>query len=269
MKACLSHASPSRLVRLGMQALVGAAFALGVFGAAPARADESPSATSTTERVQITDPYIELRTGPGRGYPVFFVAARAEWVRIELRFTDWYKVSTESGKEGWVHRRQLDSTLTEAGSAKTFRDIALDDYLQRRVELGAAWGRFKSEPMLKLWSSYRLSDTLSMEGTIGQVQGLFSGTDFWHVNLQVEPWSDQRWSPYFGIGVGKFKNIPNGSLVGAIVTDAKLAHAGIGLRYHLSERFVLRADYALYTAFVADSRSTEYRAFTAGLSFFF
>ena len=107
------------------------------------------------------------------------------------------------------------------------------------------------------------------EGTIGQVQGLFSGTDFWHVNVQVEPWSDQRWSPFFGIGVGKFKNIPNRSLVGARVTDAKLATAGIGLRYHLSERFVLRADYSLYTAFVADTRSTEYRAFTAGLSFFF
>jgi len=32
---------------------------------------------------------------------------------------------------------------------------------------------------------------------------------------------------------------------------------------------VLRADYTLYTAFVADTRSFEYRAISAGLSFFF
>jgi hypothetical protein len=32
---------------------------------------------------------------------------------------------------------------------------------------------------------------------------------------------------------------------------------------------MLRADYAIYTAFVSDARSTEYRAVTAGLSFFF
>ena len=28
------------------------------------------------ERVQVTDPFVELRTGPGRGFPVFFVAAK-------------------------------------------------------------------------------------------------------------------------------------------------------------------------------------------------
>lgn len=231
----------------------------------PARAADEPA----TERVQITDPYIELHTGPGRGYPVFFVAARQEWITIELRFTDWYKVRTEGGKLGWVHRRQLETTLTEAGGSKSFRDLALDDYLSRRVQLGAAIGRFEREPMLKFWTSYKLSDTLSIEGTIGQVQGTFSGTDFWHLNLISEPWSDRRLSPFFGIGVGKFKNIPNLSLVSATPTDANLSNVTIGARYYLSERFVLRADWSLYTAFVADQRSTEYRAITAGLSFFF
>ena len=41
------------------------------------------------------------------------------------------------------------------------------------------------------------------------------------------------------------------------------------MRYYLTDRFVLRADYSLYTAFVSDQRTTEYRAWTAGLSFFF
>ena len=234
-------------------------------GVAPVRAADEVVA----ERLQVTDPYLELRTGPGRGYPIFFVAARAEWVTIELRFTDWFKVRTEGGKVGWVHRRQLETTLTDAGGKKTFRDIVLDDYLTRRVQLGAAWGRFKSEPMLKLWTSYKLSDTLSVEGTIGQVQGLFSGTDFWHINLHSEPWSDRRLSPFFGIGVGKFRNFPNLSLVGASITDAKLANATVGARYHLTDRFVLRADYSLYTAFIADTRSSEFKAVTVGLSFFF
>jgi hypothetical protein len=233
-------------------------------GLASARADGLQ-----VERVQVTDPYIELHTGPGRGYPVFFVAAKSEWIQIELRFTDWYKVRTAGDKIGWVHRRQLETTLTEAGASKTFRDLVLDDYLGRRVQMGAAWGRFNSQPMLKMWASAKLSDTLGIEGDVGQVQGTYSGSDFWHVNLVAEPWSDQRLSPFFAVGFGKFKDFPIQSLIGALPTHAKLANAGIGVRYHLTDRFVLRADYSIYTAFVADTRSSEYRAFTAGLSFFF
>lgn len=254
--------------RSGAPWRAAAVFCLAVAAVAmhvPARAADADQ----VENVQVTDPYIELRTGPGRGYPIHFVAARSEWIAITLRHTDWYKVRTAGGKVGWVHRDQLETTLTEAGGAKTFRDVLVDDYLRRRVELGASWGKFKSEPMLKLWTGYRLSDTISVEGSLGQVQGLFSGTDFWHANLQIEPWSDKRLSPLFAIGFGKFKNIPNTSLVSAIPTDAKLANASIGLRYYLTDRFVARIDYTLYTAFVADTRSLEFRAVTAGLSFFF
>jgi len=222
-----------------------------------------------SELVQIADPYIELRTGPGRGYPIFFVAPRNEWVEIELRHTDWFRIRTEDDKVGWVSRQQLESTLTAAGGTKTFRDVLLDDYLTRRVQLGASWGHFKSEPMLKIWTNYRLSDTLSIEGTFGQVQGVFSGTNLWHLDLMIEPWSDKRLSPFFAVGLGKFKNFPNLSLIGATTTDAKLGAARLGARYYISERFVLSADYAFYTAFLNDQRSAEYRAWTAELSFFF
>ena len=221
------------------------------------------------ERVQVTDPYIELHTFPGRGYPIFFVAARGEWIAIELRHTDWFKVRTAGGKEGWVTRSQLQSTLAENGLQQQFADVAYDDYLARRVELGAGYGRFHQEPMIKFWLSYRLSDTLSIESTLGQVQGVFSGTTLWHVNLQAEPWSDQRFSPFAGIGIGQFKNIPNQSLVNFQPTNARLADAIVGARYHLTDRFMIRVDYAIYTAFVSDQRSLEYRAATAGLSFFF
>ncbi len=235
------------------------------FGVAPASAEES-----TAERLQVTDPYIELRTGPGRGFPVFFVAPRQQWIAVELRRTDWYRVRTEDGKVGWVHRQQLETTLTEAGSAKTFRDIVVvDDYLKQRVQFGAAWGQFDSEPMLKIYASAKLSDTLTFEATTAQVQGTFSGTDFWHLNLMAEPWSDQRASPFFAAGMGRFRNIPNASLVSALTTDAKLSNATFGLRYYLTDRFILRGDYSIYTAFVGDTRSIEYRAVTFGISFFF
>jgi hypothetical protein len=233
---------------------------------APARAAD---AVTMVERLQVAEPFLELHTGPGRGYPVFFVVERQQWVVVELRRTDWFRVRAEGGQVGWVPRPRLEATLTEAGGTKTFRDLVVDDYLARRLEFGGAIGRFKTEPMLKLWLQARLGDTVGVELAVGQVQGLYSGTDFWHVGLTSEPWSDRRLSPFLSVGLGKFANSPNNSLIDAVPTNAKLGHATFGLRWHATERFTARLDWSLYTAFVSDARSTEYRAVTAGIGFFF
>ena len=45
-----------------------------------------------------------MRTGPGRGYPIFHVIDRGESVDIIMQRTDWYQVRAENGKEGWVDR---------------------------------------------------------------------------------------------------------------------------------------------------------------------
>ncbi|HEX4586223.1 MAG TPA: SH3 domain-containing protein [Burkholderiaceae bacterium] len=223
------------------------------------------------EKVEVTDPYIELHTGPGRGYPVFHVAARHEWIEIELRHTDWYKVRTEDGKEGWVTQEQLETTLTQIGTRTVLGDVGVQDYLRRRLEFGAAYGHFKSEPMLKVWTSYNFTDTLAVEATGGQVQGTFSGTDLWYVNLLVEPFSDWRQvpSPYVGVGIGRLNNFPNASLVGPATSNSRLADATVGLRYHLGRRFLARLDYTQYLAYIADNRTDQYRAVTIGFGFFF
>jgi len=228
-----------------------------------------PVTAHAQEKLKITDPYVELRTGPGRGYPVTHVAERDEWIEVLSSRTDWYKVRTEKGFEGWVVREQLASTLTEAGTTKAFRDVLFDDWLRRRLEMGAGWGIFDGEPMVKLWTAYRFADALSIEATIGQVQGTFAGTELWQVNLNVEPWSDRRLSPFFGVGLGRFHNFPNLSLVNATETTANLATASVGVRWYIGDRFVAKADYSIYTAYISDAGSTDYRAASLGIAFFF
>lgn len=251
-------------LRRGAMAL-GAVLAFGL----PLAASAQAPAAAQAERLAVADAFLELHSGPGRGYPVFFVVERGASVVIELRRTDWFRVRADGGQVGWVPRAQLERTLTEAGIGKSFRDTLLDDYLRRRVEFGGGGGRFGGEPMLKLWLGVRLASPISIELAGGQVQGTFSGSDFWHLGLVAEPWHDQRWSPFVSVGLGAFRNTPNRSLVDAAGVNAKLAQASAGVRWYITERFVARADTTLYTAFVADNRSIEYRALSLGLAFFF
>ena len=50
--------------------------------------------------VAVADPYLELHTGPGRGYPVYRVVPRGERVEILYRRTDWFRVRDEQDREG-------------------------------------------------------------------------------------------------------------------------------------------------------------------------
>ena len=229
----------------------------------PAHADQ------TYQRVQVVDPYIELRTGPGRGYPIFYVGERGEWLELLLRKTDWFKVRLEQGKEGWVNRTQLENTLTEAGVTKTFRDVLLDDYFSRRLEFGMITGSMEDDTMLGVRLGYRFSDALSAEATYAQVQGVFAGSTLYHVNLQSQPYPQWRLAPFFTIGAGKFNNIPKVTLVSAITTDSWATNAGLGVRYYITRRFMARADMTNYIVFIGDNRTDSYMAYTAGFSFFF
>jgi hypothetical protein len=232
----------------------------------------TPAALPRPDRVQVLEPFIEMRTGPGRGYPVFHVVERAAWIVIELRRTDWYRVrvdGVQNAAVGWVQREQLEATLTDAGAGRNFRDAVVDDYLNRRLEFGAALGRVKGQPLVKFWGAYRLGESIALQAVAGQMQGPLAGTDYWHLGLIAEPWSDRRWSPFLTVGLGRFNNQPGGSLISPSVTRAKLGHAGVGLNWHVSERLVARLDWGLNAAFVSDTRVLEFRTLSAGMAFYF
>ena len=73
--------------------------------------------------VSVADPYLEMRTGPGRGYPKFHVVDRGETVDILMRKTDWFKVRAPNGKEGWVDRNQMELTLQPSGQEFEFAAV--------------------------------------------------------------------------------------------------------------------------------------------------
>jgi len=84
--------------------------------------------------VGVADPYLELRTGPGRGYPITNVVPRGEEVTILKRRTDWFKVRGPRGREGWAHRDQIARTLTSTGTAFQTEDPGTEQFGDRRHE---------------------------------------------------------------------------------------------------------------------------------------
>lgn len=221
------------------------------------------------ERVQVAEPFIELHTGPGRGFPVFDVVKRGAWLELTVRRTDWYHARTEDGKEGWVSREDLSGTLTEAGTPKTRRDMLVDNFLARRLELGILTGEVEGETLVGLRIDYRLHDFLATEVALTQVSGAYNASRLMSVALVSQPFPAWRLSPFLQVGIGRFDDAPRRTLVDPESTQATTAIAGVGARVHLTRRVLLRMDYRNLVVMVDDDTTTAFDEWSAGLAFFF
>ncbi len=219
--------------------------------------------------VIIADPYIELHSGPGAGYPIFHVVDRGEQLTVSKRRTDWFKVLTHDGKKGWVNADQLRRTLNLDGEQTKVRIPGRGDYIERNIEVGFQLGDFDGANAISVYGAYLLSKNLSVELWGTHLSGSFSSGWMTNLNLVHQPYPDWYVSPYFALGTGLIRVDPKATLVQAEARTDQEAHVGFGLRTYLNERFLIRAEYRSYVIFTKRDSNEEADEWKAGFAFFF
>jgi hypothetical protein len=219
--------------------------------------------------LKIIDPYIELHTGPGRSFPVFYVAKRGEWVTVLRRKTDWYEVGIPAGQSGWVSREQLAGTLKKAGEPRRLRDIFFDQYLTQRLEAGMSMGLFENQSLTTIRGQYMLSHFLTGELSYAFISGDFNSSRLTSACLNGHPFNDWRYAPYFSLGVGQLEDTPRTTLLQPITSSSRVFVSGIGIRTYLTRRFIMRADFRNYVVVLDDNTTREFQELSGGFAFTF
>ena len=227
------------------------------------------AAAADEYQVVVTDPYLELHTGPGRGYPVFYVIDRGLTVTVLKRRTDWFKVRSDRGKEGWVSRGEILATLGLKGDALDLREPSRGDFASRRWEAGVLAGDFGGASVLSLYGAYAFSDSLALELTGSHVLGNFSTGVLGTASLVHTFVPEWRVSPYFTLGTGMIMTRPRTTLVQGPDRSDQIAHVGAGLRGYLTRRFMARIEYRSNVVFTSRDDNEEVDEWKAGFAFFF
>lgn len=219
--------------------------------------------------VEIADPYIELHTGAGRGYPIFHVEERGEWIEILKRKTDWFKVRTRKGKQGWVARSQLERTLTPVGENTEITDATIEQFSYHRIEAGALAGDFEGADVLTLYGGYSFTPNLSVELSVSKLFTDFTDSEMVNIGVLIHPFPGWRISPFFTVGSGIIRTNSKTTLVQEKDRTDQLAHVGAGVRVYITRRFIFRAQYKNYLIFQSADDNQEIEEWNAGLSVFF
>ncbi len=254
-----STPQPTKFLYLGLLALL----ALQLTPMGNARAAEE------LRRVAVADPYLELHTGPGRGYPIFHVVDRGESVSIVMQRTDWYLVRDERGDEGWVDREQMELTLQPDGAEMEFESATIRDFTNAKWEVGLMTGDFGGANIISLYGGYSLNPHVSIEAWGSQILGNFSNGWMGSVNVIHEAFPEWRISPFFTLGAGVVRTEPKSTIVQGQDRTDQIGHAGAGFRIYASRRFILRAEYKYYVAFTSRDDNEEVEEWKVGFAFFF
>ncbi len=231
----------------------------------------TPAVGGAREYLQlfVAQPYLELHTGPGRGYPVFHVVPRDGSVDVLFRRTDWFKVRTERGVEGWASQQDMLGMVLADGSPFRFSVGDRAGFGAHRYEAGLFAGAYGGANYVSGYASLSFNSQLALEAALGQFLGRFSNGVTADVGLTHVIVPEARWSPFLTLGVGEVHVEPKATLVQATNRTEQTAYVGGGVRYYLTRRFFVRGEYKAHYVFTKRNQNQEADEWKLGFAFFY
>jgi opacity protein-like surface antigen len=236
--------------------------------------DEKAAAKEAAEKeklqqVFVSEPYLELSSGPGRGYPVFHVVEREESVDVLYRRTDWFKVRTERGLEGWARARDMRRTRLADGSPFMFNLGDRSGFTSHDWELGLGGGDYGGANLISAYGGFSLTDNMKVELTLSQYLGNASNGYKAEAGINHVLFPEWRFSPFIGIGTGVVYVEPRATIVLPEDRTDQTAYVGTGVRFYLTRRFFVRADYRWHTVFTSRDDNQELEEWKVQIACFF
>jgi hypothetical protein len=231
----------------------------------------TPAVGGAREYLQlfVAQPYLELHTGPGRGYPVFHVVPRDGSVDVLFRRTDWFKVRTEHGVEGWASQQDMLGMVLADGSPFRFSVGDRAGFGAHRYEAGLFAGAYGGANYVSGYASLSFNSQLALEAALGQFLGRYSNGVTADVGLTHVIVPEARGSPFLTLGVGEVHVEPKATLVQAANRTEQTAYVGGGVRYYLTRRFFVRGEYKAHYVFTKRNQNQEADEWKLGFAFFY
>jgi hypothetical protein len=215
----------------------------------------------------VTAPYLEMHSGPGRGYPVIYVIGRDEIVTVLFSRTDWYKVRAAHGETGWARRADLATTKLADGEPAPIPPYP--DFASHRWEFGVGYGVYNRQNLVTADVDFALTESLDVEGVLQQALGTLDNRVIATIGLRHTFIPEWKWfSPTAGLG-GGYQHIVDKVPPAPLENNNEMAYVSLGARGFITRRFMWRADWRHYDVFNHLNVYEDLEEWKVGFAIFF
>jgi len=218
---------------------------------------------------KVSASYVEIKSGPGKGYPIIYIAEKDELVDFTAVRTDWYQVRTEDGHFGWINKSDMPNQLEILDDSFEFTDEAKKVAARSKpIDIGFSSGIMNDEPTVNLFIKRHQSYFMSLEAELGFTRGLNDRQDYLAFSVLAHPFIEFTYQPHIIVGLGRMRVESLDSTTNTRYVDQGfMGKAGVGFTRNLSKRLNIRGDITQYSVDVPQGSLNHYSALTLGASY--
>lgn len=233
----------------------------------------APEPAVNIMQLLVIDPYAELRTGPGRGYPIFYAVEQGESIELIARRPGWFEVRAQAGQTGWTSARELSRTMLASGAPADLPSVSYGDYLRHSWQVGIRSGSFVNGVLdgsdtFSAIAGYRINSWLGAELELGKIFNNDVRGTIYGLNAVIEPFSSWRLSPFVSLGIGKLDIDSQPKLLPLSIDSADYETYSLGSNYYLGRNFLIQANYRWHSI-DADRDTERVESWNIGFNAFF
>lgn len=223
--------------------------------------------------LEVIDAYADVHSGPGRGYPVFYVIEQGEKIEVLTRRPGWYEIRSANGKTGWTTAAQISRTIQATGEPADLPSVGYGDYIKNSWVTGFSSGQFADGELqgfetFSVTAGYRFLSWVGADLEAGRVFGSEASGDFYAANIFIEPAAHWKLSPYLSLGLGEITIDSQPIQISFTRESSDFDTHGLGASFYLGRNFVMKGEYRWYSI-STDSETEKLEAWRLGFNTFF
>lgn len=218
----------------------------------------------------VIDTYLEMHSGPGRGYPIIHTMEQDEPITVLRRRGSWYQVANRHNKKGWIQQEKLARTIAPSGLPAALPDTQHGDYLAQQGRIGFSLGQQGNAETANLVAGFRLFSFVGAEVELGQIFGTSIDGTSYGASLLFEPIKSWSFTPFISTGAGRqsWKQKEKLNVGNSNEFNSTYTFIGGGINYYIGYNFVVRGEYR-QVSLSGDNDSLRNSAWRIGFSSFF
>ncbi len=229
--------------------------------------------------LEIVEPYLDIRTGPGKSYPIYYIAQRGENIEVLKRRNNWFKIRLEGpggrAKSGWVHRDSIGETWVanitpdRDNPLLAKNDPSMTYIFDPKFYMGFNYGQMTAADFVGVRLGYQITDVVSVELQAEEFLARDSEGNTWALAASFAPFTHWRLSPYVQLGGGEIHTSARGTNSQQNNGTDSFLQTAVGIQVLLTKQYRLSFEYRNLNVLTSGNENGELETWHIGFSAYF